>query len=468
MENKSYSRRQFIGAASCAAVGTTTFFSTLFNLQGMSAASRQNFGFSPGAEDYRALVCIMLGGGNDSYNMLVPVSSPHYQVYQATRTNQAIPSKQLITLSPESYKEKELGLHPAMPELKGLFDQGKLAFLCNVGTLVQPMTKSSYLNGAKLPFGLFSHADQDQQWQTSVPQTKYPTGWAGRLADMLQSANANQEISMNISLAGKNVFQLGNTASEYSILPTGNGSKGIIGYKGGTIFDLIRTAGVKSLMEAQYQDLFKKAYAEIIMGSQNTHELFSAAVGNSSISSPFSENELSQSLKMVARTMKVRKQLGLKRQTFFIRYDGWDHHDELLNNQSAMLRVLSKAMAEFQAALAELQLEDCVTTFTISDFARTLTSNGNGTDHAWGGNVMVMGNQVKGKEIFGSYPELMLDGPREIGGGVLIPSLSTDEYFAELALWYGVSRGDLVNLFPNIANFYNPLSSAPPIGFMNV
>ncbi len=459
-------RRHFIGTASCAAIGSTTFFSTLFNLQSMSAASLFNTNALNNQEDYRALVCIMLGGGNDSYNMVVPTNNEHYQQYKITRSNQALNQNALLKLAPKSFKKKELGLHPAMPELKALFDQEKLAILCNVGTLVQPTDIRDYNNGSKLPFGLFSHADQDKQWQTSIPQTNAPTGWAGRLADMVKSANSNQNISMNISLSGKNIFQLGQEASEYSILPTGTGSIGISGYKGASSFDQIRTGAVKNLMEKQYQDIFKSTYAEIVQASQNTHELFSAAVGNSTINTTFSPSELSQSLKMISRTMKVRKQLGVKRQTFFVRFDGWDHHDELLNNHNRMLGVLSKAMSEFQTALGELNLEDCVTTFTISDFARTLTSNGNGTDHAWGGNVMVMGSKVKGKDIYGSYPNLVLRSDIELGGGVLIPKISTDEYFAELALWYGVPKSELVRLFPNIGNFYNTMSSAAPLGFM--
>ena len=327
--------------------------------------------------------------------------------------------------------------------------------------MISTMESASHLD-------CFPHADQDQQWQTSVPQTASPTGWGGRLADMVQAANANQDISMNISLSGKNVFQLGQQSAEYSILPTGTGSIGIKGYNGTSTFDQIRTGAVNSLMEKQYQDIFKETYAGVIQASQNTHELFSAAVGNSTLNTTFSNSELSQSLQMVARTMKVRDELGVSRQTFFVRFDGWDHHDELLNNQNAMLGVVSKAMSEFQTALAELGLEDCVTTFTISDFARTLTSNGNGTDHAWGGNVLVMGGKVKGNEVYGSYPSLALNSDLEVGGGVLIPQISTDEYFAELALWYGVPKSDLALLFPNIGNFYNTMSTEPPIGFMDI
>lgn len=468
MSKNKYSRRDFLGTMSCAAIGSTTFFSTLFNLQSMSAASISSAQLMNSDEDYRALVCIMLGGGNDSFNMVVPTDNSHYNEYQNTRSNLAIPQSSLLNLDPIAYNEKQLGLHPAMPELKNLFDSGKVAIVNNVGTLVQPTTKADYNGGSNLPFGLFSHADQDKQWQTSVPQTSSPTGWGGRLADMVQSANTNQDISMNISLSGKNIFQLGQQSSEYTIQSSGDGSIGITGYNGTSAFDQIRTGAVNSLMEKQYQDIFKETYAGVIQSSQNTHELFSAAVGGATINTVFSTSELSQSLKMVARTIAVREQLGVKRQTFFVRFDGWDHHDELLNNHSQMLGVVSKAMSEFQTAMAELNLEDCVTTFTTSDFSRTLTSNGNGTDHAWGGNVLVMGGKVNGKEIYGSYPSLALDGDLELGGGVLIPQISTDEYFAELALWYGVPASDLVTLFPNIGNFYSPMSGGQPLGFMNI
>ncbi len=300
-----YTRRSFLGTASCAAIGSTTFFSTLFNLQSMSAASLQNAN-KLNEEDYRALVCIMLGGGNDSFNMVIPTDNQHYREYNTTRSNLAIPQSKVLKIKPLQYNQNELGFHPSTPELQKLFEQEKLAVICNIGTLIERVTKNSYDNGAKLPFGLFSHADQDKQWLTSIPQTNASTGWGGRLADMVQSANTNPDISMNISLSGKNVFQLGNNSAEYSILPSGNGSIGIEGYRGSSTFNQIRTAAVKSLLEKQYQDIFKQSYADVVMASQNTHELFSKVVGNSSLTTEFSDSGLSQRLKMVARTMPRR------------------------------------------------------------------------------------------------------------------------------------------------------------------
>jgi uncharacterized protein (DUF1501 family) len=179
---------------------------------------------------------------------------------------------------------------------------------------------------------------------------------------------------------------------------------------------------------------------------------------------------------MIAKTIAGRDALNMNRQIFFVEYGGWDHHDELLNNQALMLGEVDNALYEFNAAMEQLGIADKVTTFSLSEFSRTLTSNGNGTDHAWGGNTFVMGGAVNGRRIFGNYPSLALTNynptmdtnPLEVGGGSLIPTTSADEYFAELALWYGVPASELVTLFPNIGNFYTPMSGSNPIGFLNL
>ena len=317
--------------------------------------------------DYKALVCILQAGGNDSFNMLLPTGNSAYSEYATTRSNQALAKNSILNLTHTNSGLPSLGVHPSMPEVQQLYNSGRLGFLSNIGTLVQPTSKSQFENGSvSLPLGLFSHADQIQQWQTSVPQSRASSGWGGRMSDILQSMNNNQNISMNISLSGRNIFQSGNTTSEYTIT-----------------------------------------------------------------------------------------------------FGGWDHHDELLNTQAGMLSVLSKGLDEFNNAVNELGVADNVTTFSISDFARTLTSNGNGTDHAWGGNVMVMGGKVKGGHTYGNYPSLALNNNLDVGNGVLIPELSTDEYFAELAQWFGVSNTDINTIFPNLSNFYT-VGSQPPIGFMNV
>ena len=466
-DNK-YNRRRFLGTASCAAIGSTTFFSTLFNL-GMAneAAGRTAKSSLNPSNDYKALVCILLAGGNDSFNMLVPTSNTAYNAYSTTRSNQALAQNSLLGLTHLAGGMPSLGVHPSMPEVQSMYNSGRLAFISNVGTLVEPTTKTQFENGGvTLPLGLFSHADQIQQWQTSVPQTRSSSGWGGRMADILQSMNNNQNISMNISLSGRNFFQSGNQSSEYTINPTGTGSIGIEGYNGEDMIDMIRTTAVDNLLEDQYVDIFKKTYADVTRNAQSSHQQFSSAIGGVNLSATFSTSRLSQSMQMVAKTIAARNTLDVCRQTFFITFGGWDHHDELLNNQAGMLTVVSKALNEFNNAMNELGMADNVTTFTISDFARTLTSNGNGTDHAWGGNVMVMGGKVNGGRIYGEYPSLALNSNLDVGNGVLIPTLSTDEYFAELAQWYGVSNTDINNIFPNLMNFYSA-NGQPPIGFMS-
>lgn len=464
--HKHMNRRKFLGTASCAAIGTTTFFSTLFNLGMANAAAGRTAKSLGTTNNYKAMVCILLAGGNDSFNMLVPTENNAYNDYANTRSNLALAQNSLLGLTPTGGSQIPLGVHPAMPEVQQLFNSGRLAFVSNVGTLVEPTTLAQFNNGsANLPLGLFSHADQIQQWQTSVPQNRSALGWGGRMADILQGMNNNQNISMSISLSGRNVFQAGNSTSEYTIRPTGTGSIGIEGYNGPSALDQIKTSAVDNLMEQQYTDMFKKTYADVISNAQDTHELFSTAVGGVNLNTTFSNTNLSQSMNMIARTIAARNTLDVCRQTFFITFGGWDHHDELTNNQNAMLAVVSQALNEFNNAMNELGVADDVTTFTISDFGRTLTSNGNGTDHAWGGNVMVMGGGVNGGQVYGSYPDLALNNSLDVGNGVLIPTISTDEYFAELAQWFGVSNSDLQNIFPNILNFYTP-GSNPPIGFM--
>lgn len=468
MTAKNMDRRKFLGMASCAAIGSTTLFSTLANLSMANALAMPIA--APPPNDYKALVCISLSGGNDSFNMLVPRNTSSYNEYATSRSNLALLQGDLLNLNFTDVNGKQFGLHPSMPEAQQLFNDGKLAFLTNVGTLVNPTSVSQYLSGNfGLPLGLFSHSDQLQQWQTSIPNQRTALGWGGKMADIVSSVNTNPNISMNISLGGTNIFQSGSNTVEYTIENVGNGgTKGINIYDSTDPFNIVLKNGVQSILDQNYQDLFKQTYAQRIKTSQNTHEIFKSAVeAIPPFLTNFSANKLSQDLEMVAKTIAASDVLGMHKQTFYLNYGGWDHHDELLNNQQTMLSVVSKALSEFEAVLEELNVSNKVTTFTISDFARTLSSNGNGTDHAWGGNVMVMGGDVLGGQIYGQYPDLILGAGQDVGGGVMLPTLSTDQYFAELALWFGVAGSDLVNLLPNIGNFYSP-SATPPIGFMNI
>ena len=464
------SRRSFIGAAPCAALGTTTFLSSILNLGVANSLAGMNISSAAASNDYKALVCLLLAGGNDSFNMLAPCNGVHYTEYANTRSNLALPQGDLLPLNFTDHNGKRFGLHPSMPETQSLFNEGKLAFISNVGTLVEPTTKSQYTNkSVKLPVGLLSHADQIQQWQTSIPQTRSSKGWGGRMADILKAGNENQNISMNISLSGSNVFQAGDTISEYAVRATAGGSVGIRSYEGQSNLELAIRTGAESLLSQQYQDIFKSSYTNKIKNAQENHAEFSTALSQVPIlSSSFSQNPVSANMELITKTIAARDMLGVKRQTFFINFGGWDHHDLVLDNQTAMLSVVSKALSEFQVAMEELRLSEQVTTFTISDFGRTLTSNGNGSDHAWGGNVMAMGGSVKGGKVYGQYPSLRIGGSDDIGGAIMLPTISTDEYFAELCRWFGLANGDLSFVLPNLNEFYDPYSSDSPIGFMNV
>jgi len=458
--------RRPLGVRNCEEVGSASLFSTMLNLRMASTAAA--YAAQPG-EDYKALVCLFLGGGNDSFNMLIPLNADEYSDYRNIRTDLAIPRNNILQINPTNSSGREFGVHPSMPEIRNLFENGELSFVSNVGTLVEPTTLTQYEQGsARLPLGLYSHADQIQQWQTSVPDQRNAIGWGGRTADLLRSLNDNQNISMNISLSGSNVFQAGRTTVEYTIDPY-EGSIGMWDYAPGSsdFWQQIKTTAIDSLLDAEYKNLFEQTFANVTRKALDSNELFSTSIGGvGEFQTQFSDNEISQSFKMVARTIAAREQLGMKRQTFFIMFGGWDHHDELINNQAAMLSVVSKSMSEFQSAIKELQLENQVTTFTSSDFARTLSSNGKGSDHAWGSNQMVMGGAVNGSKIFGEYPRVFAGNELDTGRGVLIPTMSCDEYFAELAMWFGVGNSELDTVFPNIERFYQIGSSTAPVGFL--
>ncbi|MEM0965367.1 MAG: DUF1501 domain-containing protein [Verrucomicrobiota bacterium] len=459
------SRRKFLGEAACAAVTATPLISTLLNLS-MTNAMASGTGALGAGNDYRALVCILLAGGNDSFNMLVPRGATEYADYQGVRSNLALSQASLLPIN-GVYQGKTFGLHPGMPELASLFNSGDAAFVANVGTLVEPTTLGSYESGsARLPLGLYSHSDQIMHWQTSVPDSRSARGWGGRVADILQSANTNSRISMNISLAGTNTFQSGDQTVSYEILPDGNGAvlpDFLSGESPG--LSAIAQTGVRSMMDLQYRNLFQETFAQRNRSAIDASNEFATALSGQALATTFSNTELSSALRMVARTIAARDTLGMKRQTFFVMMGGYDHHDELLNNHAAMLPVVSRALFEFNAAMKELNVHDCVTTFTASDFARTLTSNGRGSDHGWGGNQIVMGGAVNGGSIHGMYPDLGLGNSLDTGRGRLIPTLSTDEYFAELAQWFGVSSGQLNDIFPNLNRFYSGGASFP-IGFL--
>ncbi len=471
-------RREFIGSACCAAVGYTGLLSTLGSLRLMAAAaSPANGPQTPSragavAGDYKALVCLFLNGGNDANNMIVPTGDG-YASYATARTNLAIPRDTILPLTPRTADGRSWGLHPAMTELHQLFNSGRAAFLANVGTLVYPTTKAQYTaRSVPLPPQLFSHSDQQVQWQHSVPDKPAQTGWGGRIADLLSSMNTSDQISMSISIAGKNTFQVGNKIAQYAI-NTG-GATTLAGTT--TSLTPTNTDGVR--YRAQ-KDIFAQSQANLIetaFGTASGDAIVSADLLNSiltvapAVSTPFPTlpnsttlTPVASQLRMVARLIAASTNLGLRRQVFFVQLGGWDTHAAQINvnNPAAnthfnLLQQVSQAVAAFNTAMNEVGAANQVTLFTASDFGRTYRSNGDGSDHGWGSHAFIVGGAVKGTDIYGRMPNLTVNGPDDTGLGRWIPTTSVDEYAATLASWFGVSATDLPVVLPNIGRFAKP------------
>lgn len=473
-KERQLSRRRFLGEASCAGVSALSLLNTMVNLR--LAGSVANAA-TPGGE-YRALVCVLLGGGNDSFNMLVPQEASAYATYRTSRSNLALAPEQLIRINPIG--ADPFAVHYRMPELAELFEDGHASFVANVGTLVEPVATRAEVQQKlkRLPLGLYSHSDQIEQWQTGVPHSRSGLGWAGKMAEILQDLNANRTVPMNISLDGSNVWQTGNTVAEYAIRP--DGAVALTGYEpafdssdNGRFRQAI-SAAIDSQLAATYTNLLEKTLVSRKRAALDAYALFASATEAplpAGISFP--DTFLGRQLAMVARTIQGRAGLGVSRQTFFVQWGGWDHHSDVLTNQDEMLPELSAALAAFYNALVTLGVQNNVVAFTASDFGRTLTSNNRGSDHAWGGNQIVLGGAVRGQRIFGRYPSLAVnpergaeENPLDVGRGRFIPTTSVDQFFAELALWLGVSKTDLPLILPNVGNFYSLSSETPPLGFL--
>ncbi len=482
------SRRRFLGQASCAGVSSIPLLNTLLNLR--LAGSIANAA-PPAAGEYRAIVCLFLSGGNDSCNLLAPysgASSTHadaFAEYQTTRGNLALDQADLHQIHPDNTPGRTFGVHPSMPNLAARFEAGDAAFVANVGTLIEPVQNRAQVAAASkfLPLGLYSHSDQIEQWQTSVPHSRTGIGWAGRMMDLIKDINPGQAVSMNISMDGSNVFQSGVTGAEYAVNP-GNSSEpegGAValagyakGYDPNNGVTNAASAAVDGMLAQQYSHLLQDTWQRKRRTAQEAYEKYSIATSGALPGNiAFPNTSLGRQLKQVCKAIMGRNGLGAVRQTFFVNRGGWDHHSDTLLLQEGMLGEVDGAIGAFWAQLVALGIENQVTLFSGSDFGRTLTSNDRGSDHAWGGNHFVMGGSVVGKKIYGQYPSLAVNpdsgaeiNPLDTGRGRLIPTTGCDPYFAELALWLGVPQSSLSLVLPNIGNFYAPNSSSPPLGFL--
>lgn len=444
-------------------MSSAPMLSTLLGLQMTKNAVAATNGLS----GFKALVCVFLTGGNDSFNMLVPRGAAEYNAYATVRDNLALQRQQLLPISDIS--GRQFGLHPQIPELADLYSQGKLAFLANTGNLVAPTTLSGYKSDKRsLPVGLFSHSDQQKHWQTTVPQSRQQTtGWAGRMADTITGAvNGDTLVPMNISLNSTNILQTGDTVVPYVVRP--EGATQLASYGLQNPWGRMLTGITDGILAQPYEDLLEKTHAQRRRASIDAAIQFDSALDGINLQTQFPDSALGSQLGLVARAIAARSGLGQSRQIFFVSIGSWDHHSDLLTQHGRLLSQLGTALKAFSDATVELGVESDVTTFTISEFGRTLTSNGDGSDHGWGGNQIVMGGSVAGGRIYGNYPEsLALGNPLDTGRGRLIPTTSVDEYSAELATWFGVeNNASLELILPNIRNFYARGVGQKPVGFL--
>ncbi len=470
-------RRRFICKTLHAALGASVY-SAFGNLQLVHAAARAKAAYA--FNDYKALICIFLYGGNDSFNMVVPTDTTLYTQYKTVRPSLAVAQNQLLTLNaPASGKGSpgdggQYGLHPAMTDLAALFNQAQspLAVVANVGSLVGPVTKAQVENSsAALPPQLFSHADQLAYWQSSPPSNAPATGWGGRICDLLASVNP-AGLPMLTSVSGEDAFIRGENPNNYIMNPDSASTLQLPYDPAGpgmeSAFLALHAAGTQA-------NALERTYAGTMNHSLATASIINAALnaqGAPDFSSYFPnptgydvDTQLMTVAKLIwAANNNVAGYTGQKRQVFFVTTGGYDTHSGQLDAQPALLGLLSKSLAGFYKALHSAGLDQKATAFTASDFGRTLSTNGNGTDHGWAGHHFAIGGAVAGGKFYGddlngsgnaAMPSLLLSdsNPNDAGYGQIIPTTSIDQYSATLANWFGVASSDIPTLFPNLSNF---------------
>lgn len=445
--------------------------------QGLSFA--QMSGGAAKFTDYKALVCVFLYGGNDSWNMVVPMGSSEYDAYFKSRgggtsSSLAIDKSVLLPVTRGEFVATNLkfGFHPNLAGVQQLFNDGRLAVVPNVGPLIKPMSKQQYQetssDSSDLPPQLFSHFDQQEQWANLRGRLLLKTGWGGRTGDLVSGGIGAQQLPTNISLFGQSLFQTPNDSDQYVMGEGGAefpGGLGVINDEPG------RRAAVVGHLDTTIQStsnsLFERGYARTQKRALQYAEIVNSALSKAPTMNAFPSSveptPLWVQLRTVARLISQRASLGMTRQIFFVGLGGFDTHDRHLADHARLLGDLSKSVQAFSDAMVELGVSEQVTLFTQSDFGRTLTSNGDGSDHGWGGTQFVAGGAVKGGRFFGDYPSLAMDGPEVLPwGGSVIPAISADQYAATLAKWFGVPQNSLPIVAPNLVNF-----SQWDLGFMN-
>jgi uncharacterized protein (DUF1501 family) len=453
------SRREFLRtAASLSVAGTAAPFA--LNLAGIGAAAAQT------ASDYRALVCVFFYGANDHNNTVVPYDLASYAAYNTARPSIVRAQADLLPLTPAapltgSNAGRQFALPKELGALKPIWDQGKLAILANVGPLIVPTTKAQYTNASvPLPPKLFSHNDQQSVWQASAPEgARY--GWGGRMGDLFATQNKNQIFTCN-SISGAATFLAGRTIAAYQLGV--QGSVAIAGIKGNLFGSATASNTLKTLITSGGVNLFSQDLADVTQRSIDADQTLAAALQTApefTLPTELNGNSLAAQLRIVSRMIAARNTLETKRQIFFVSLGGFDTHDNQLVDQPALHTQVGAALAYFYNNMQTLNVSDKVTSFTASDFGRTLTTNGDGSDHGWGSHHFIMGGAVKGQNYYGTFPAMGLNNNDEVGSGRLLPTTSVDQYAATLARWFGVSDTDMKLVLPNIGNF-----GSSNLGFM--
>jgi len=438
------SRRDFLrlGCRTISAIGAAATFGTA----GLMTARAQSSG------GYKAMVCIFLFGGNDSNNLLIPNDAATYANYQKIRQNLAIPQNSLVTIH-DPATNVNYGLHPGFAPIAALYNTSKrLALVANVGTLVQPVPRGSnglpLLSSVALPVNLYSHSDQQSEWQNAVPQGGATSGWGGRLADKLASTSSGA-VPPAISIGGNALQLIGETTQPSTVNTINFGFVAPATDPGSTALQsmLGLSSGVTLVQAAQYSLKDAIAVAQAVNA---------AVSGSGNLGVTFANTDIGGQLAQVAKLIQVRSALGASRQIFFCSQGGYDTHSNQLAQQLTLYGNLAAALAAFDQAMGLLSVQNSVTTFTESDFGRTFQPNGNaGTDHGWGSHTLVMGGAVNGGNLYGTFPTLALSGPDDSGNrGTWVPSTSEDQYAAALARWFGLSaQADQDYVFPNLHKF---------------
>ncbi len=399
--------------------------------------------------NYQALVCIYLGGGNDGHNTVVPITTAQqpYSLYAKGRGPLALPQASLL---PVNNGNDVYGLHPKLVEVRNLYQQGKAAVVANLGMLVKPIDRNIYNtnNTAIIPNALFSHSDQSSQWQTANPTGLGSTGWGGRVTDLLQPMNSGATFPAMSSLNGSSLFLTGQQTFAATVSP---GSVSLL-----QAGNQARAVGLQQLLQFDnVLQLVQAANSVTSRGVSYSNALSSALSGVTLATTFPAGSSLGAQLQTVAKIIKARGALGISRQIFFCGLGGFDTHGSQLTLQDQLLQELSQCVGAFYAATQEVGVENQVTTFTASEFGRTLSPNSNGgTDHAWGSHHFVIGGGVQGGQFFGQFPTLALGSLLDANSrGTLIPTTSVDQYGATLAQWFGVGAGSVASIFPNVGNF---------------